>query len=109
MGIATVKDLSELLKDENYSKYNDKKQKIKLKYPPQIFPDYQEPDKRLHQRPVTEEHRILYKKYLKEIGDLLFKPNGHYQKFSWDYLTSSRMKLDMDYKARGRKSGIISY
>lgn len=110
MGYATVKDLSELLKDNNYSKYDKKKQKIKEKYPKDIFPNHiPEGYKMAPNRPPTEEQRELYKEYLKEIGDLLFEPKGDYQKFCWDYLTSGGDKIQMERKAKGSTYGGKSY
>lgn len=110
MGYATVKDLNELRKDKNYSKYNEKKQKIREKYPTDCFPCHIPGGYKMAPNlPPTEEQRELYKKYLKEIGDLLFKPNGDYQKFCWEYLTTEGQKKVMANKAKGNVYGGRSY
>jgi len=110
MGYATVKDLSELLKDKNYSKYNDRKQKIKEKYSEDIFPNHIPEGFSVHPRiHPTDKQRKEYLKYLKEIGDLLLKPKGDYQKFCWDYLTSQGKKKIMENKAKGNVYGGRSY
>lgn len=108
--MASVKDLSELLSHEDYFKYNEKKQKIIAKYPEEMFPNYIEEGKIFYSKEgITEEQRILWNKYLKEICDLIFKPNGHYQKFSWDYLTPTHEKERMEAKAKGKMTPKIFY
>ena len=52
--------------------------------------------------------RKLYQKYLKDIGDLLMKPDGNFQKFIWD-IRSENDKLIQERQARGRKSSPYNY
>ena len=102
MGVASVIELSELLTDDNYKIYNERKQKIKSKYPKECFPNHIPDGCSVPVKDITSLQRKQYQRYLKEIADLLFKPNGPYQKFSWDYLTAPAEKRLRARKARGK-------
>lgn len=108
MAYASVNDLEELKTNPYYLKYWNKKQNIKEKYSEDIFPCYSV-GKGFSVRRGTEEQREQYKKYLKEIGDLLFEPNGSYQKFVWEELTPPGEREEMERRARGRKPRTIEY
>lgn len=88
------------MKNVHYRKYDKKKQKLKKKYPSSVFTTAG-PGRNFIDYSAKE--RELHKSYLKELLDLLFEPNGDYQKFSWDIL-SDMDKLAMERKARGRKT-----
>lgn len=85
------------LENKYYHTYDKLKQKIKDKYDEEIF-EIPEPYKRRANYP--EEHRKQYKKYLSEVADLIFKPMGWYQKFTWDIMSDLDKEI-MDRKARG--------
>lgn len=102
MGVASVVELSELLTDDNYKIYNERKQKIRSKYPEDCFPNYIPDGCKTPPKYITSLQRKQYQKYLKEIGNLLFEPGGDYQKFSWDYLTPPAEKKVQAIRARGK-------
>lgn len=86
-------------KNKFYKKYELQKEDIKKKYPRTIFTD----DLGVNPTYGSSEERRLYNEYLKEIGDLLFKPNGYYQQFIWDTMPENE-KLVMERRARGKMS-----
>lgn len=103
-----------LYKENKYYKlYNKQKQKIKEKYPPRIF-DGTAKSGRGSMTKLSEEYlagndRELFNQYLKELADLIFQPNGNYQKMVWDTM-GEKDKLEMERIARGRKySGTGEY
>lgn len=100
MGYATVKKLDEL-KDlsKDYVKYSIKKDRLKRKYSENVFPYHV--DSSTPKKPATDIERKQYRKYLKELGDLLFKPKGNYQKFCWKHLISSTEQRKMEMRAKG--------
>lgn len=79
------KYLEERYDNKYYQKFNKEKQKIKEKYPAELFEIPRE--YKNHYYPM--EHRRLYREYLKEIGDLMYQKEGWYQKFIWDTLSDS--------------------
>ena len=87
------------MKNAHYRNYDKKKQNIKKKYPKSIF---KRPSPGRTIDVYTDEERKLHQSYLKELTDLLFEPDGDYQKFSWDIM-SEQDKMIMERKARGRK------
>lgn len=108
MAYASVNDLEELKTNKYYLKYWNKKQIIKSKYSEDIFPDYGSA-KGYSIKKVTQEQREGYKEYLKEIGDLLFEPNGYYQKFVWNELIPPGQREIQERVARGRLPRSIEY
>lgn len=52
----------------------------------------------------TEEERKKFRAYLKDIGDLLYKKDGWFQKFIWDDMSELEKELQ-SRKARGRLNG----
>ena len=101
MGVASVNKLEDLLTDKNYQIYNERKQKIKSKYSEDCFPNHVPEGWRVPRKNITQAQRKEYLRYLKEVSDLLLKPNGPYQKFTWDYLTPPRDKKTMDVICKG--------
>lgn len=99
-----IEKQEKLLEDENYRKYWEEKQLIKSKYPPIIF-EYTSagrpgrPGKENKKRFIKEDH-IEYKKYIKELLDLMFTPNGNFQKFVWDNMSEGD-KIKQERKAQG--------
>lgn len=96
-----IKFLEERLKNKHYQRFYKQKQKLRSKYPPIIFPDY---DERKYKRRATKEERILYREYLTELSKLIFRPDGDYQKFCWETLSVVE-KREMENKARGLTYG----
>ena len=83
-----------------YKLFQEEKKQIVNKYPQHIFDD--------KHRPYTKEDRELHLQYLKELADVIFTPDGNYQKFSWDIMTDVQ-KEEMEKIARGRLSGTGEY
>ena len=98
MAYASVISLEELKENKDYLKYWEKKQKIKEKYPQELW-NRPSGSKNTLNKNYNNHH--LWKEYLKEIADLLLEPNGDYQKFSWEELIPPGERKIMEYKARG--------
>lgn len=79
----SVRDLKRMLQNPFYKEYWEEKQEIKSKYPPPLQMNKEE-----------------WETWKKEIGDLIFRPNGSFQQFLWDTL-SDQEKLFQDRRARG--------
>lgn len=86
-------------------RFNKEKQKIKSKYPAELFDIPAEYNKQKH---YPLEHQRLYRKYLKEMGDLLHKKDGWYQKFIWDTVSESE-KEHYERKLRVMSKEKIQY
>lgn len=91
-----ITDLEAIKQNEHYKKYLIQKEKIQSKYPPNLVKSERETGRRFYEKGEQE----LSRKYLKEIADLILKPGGHFQKFSWD-LINTQEKLQMERTARG--------
>jgi len=89
--------------EENYyyQKFLKQKHKLREKYKDIDFSGVGRPGPTVTLN-YTDKERQRYRKYLKEMGDLLFKPKGWYQKFLWDALSEHDKEI-MERKARGRK------
>jgi len=87
-------------KNKYYKKYKVKRDKIKEKYSDILVGNYSPPGPP-PKAPInySKEERDRYKQYLKEMADLLFKPNGLYQKFVWDTI-GEHEQLIRDRKTR---------
>lgn len=82
-----------------YKKYDKEKQKILQKYDGLLEGDKYKSGPTVHYF-YKEGEREEYKQYLKEIADLIFKPNGNFQKMLWDTMGSHEKEL-MERRARG--------
>lgn len=96
----------EYKENKYYKLYEKEKQVIKDKYPEEIFV---EPIKgrctiREGKEYIQSGQQELHRQYLKELADLIFTPDGNYQKFTWDIIGDAE-KLEMDRRARGSKYG----
>lgn len=101
----SINDLVTLLENVHYKTYSEQKEKIKEKYNQRLFTcQSRVSDKKW----FNEEGRKEWKKYLKEINELMFKPDGDFQKFSWDIM-SELSKTNQERKARGKKQRQIEY
>ena len=85
-----------------FLKYAKQRDKIKEKYSDILVGNWAKsgppPKKPI---PYDKEERDRFKEYLKEMGDLMFEPNGWFQKFIWDDLSEVE-KLDRLRKSRVR-------
>ena len=107
MGLKSKKELEFNIdgdiNNENYLKYKKIKEQIKSKYPQHIF-EHQSagaPKKSTYEKYKVEGHDE-FKKYIKEIADLLLQPDGDFQKFVWDLLPEYEL-IRMDRLVKGRK------
>jgi hypothetical protein len=92
------KDEEQLLSNKNYRNYLKKKLKIKEKYETHIFPCIS--GRGYNKKGLTDYQRDEYRKYLKELGDLIWKPNGSFFKFVQDAKPTVE-KQQMEMRARG--------
>lgn len=105
----SIRDVESLKENEYYLEYWKQKQEIKSKYPSDLFDNIERPGavpKKIRIQELNDyskNHRVTHKKYLKEVCDLLFEPDGYFQQFSWDNMGETE-KLFMERKARGRKT-----
>ncbi len=84
-----------IIKNENYIKYYTEKNKIKSKYPPSLFKVKSSRDT------PTENEVEEFRKYLKEITDLMFSADSHFQNFIWEMIPDYKV-LQMERKINGR-------
>lgn len=93
----------ELQRSKHYLKYEIEKEKLQEKYKDWIKTNVKyalgQPLK--NPPPYPKKERDKYRKYLKEMGDLLFKTNGNFQKFMWD-ATPQVERLAQERKCRRR-------
>lgn len=89
-----------LLENEYYQKYNIQKQKIKDKYPEDLW---NRPIGEARNRKLNYNNHHLWKKYIKEVAKLMLTPNGWYQKFIWDTYSESDKAL-MELRAKSDKN-----
>lgn len=89
-----------------YQRYIIQKNEIKAKYPEELFLQGTQSGRRKIKYSIEE--RDLYKQYLKELGDLLFQPDGDFQQFTWEMLSDAD-KLEQERKARGRQRRLVDY
>jgi hypothetical protein len=87
-----------LMKNKNYKRYDEKKQELKNKYDEQLFIN-STPGR--GEIPYSAEERKQHKKYLEKICSILIEPNGDYQKFTWDIMSSHDL-LMQERKTRRR-------
>lgn len=72
--------------NQYYKRYLERKNKIKEKYPKELFFYAQG---HAYKEEYIENQQQLYKQYIKEIADLLFEKEGVFQKFVWDNLSEA--------------------
>lgn len=74
------------LNNPHYIKYLKQKEKLRKKYDGILVTSSgarRGPQKHIY----TKQEKKKYNNWLKDIGDLMFKPKGHFQKFFWDITT----------------------
>jgi hypothetical protein len=74
--------LEKFLDNKHYLKYKKQKQKIIDKHPKIKTNPYKTGPQIIYN--WTDDERKEWRSYIKQIADLLLKPNGNYQKFIWD-------------------------
>lgn len=79
------KEIEKLKENPYYLNYWNQKQEIVNRYP------------KIADMTITE-----YRQYLKEIGDLMWSPDGWFQQYIWDNIDEWTQIL-MDRKARGKQ------
>jgi hypothetical protein len=98
-----------LLENKYYKKYFEQKQKIQERYPKDLW---DRPSGAKQSLNHNYENHHLWREYLKELCDLMLKPNGWYQKFVWDtYSQSDKDLMESRSKSNtyGRKDGFNYY
>jgi hypothetical protein len=98
----SINDTSSLLSNKHYKAFYTKKQRIKSKYPSLLFKQYTTRPPKQDKDWYKEEGQLYWRKYCKEVADLIFEQNGDFQEFTWDII-SENDRLLMERKARGRK------
>ena len=95
------------LREENkyYQKFNKQKQKIRDKYPKELF-EIPSAYKRRDDYPLEQQR--MFRMYLKEVGDLMHQKEGWYQKFIWDTISDSD-KVEIERKIRVMSKEKIHY
>ena len=85
--------IEDFISNPHYSKYIERKARILSKYPPTLFTE----------NLITNKDKKLHKKYLKEIADLLLKPNGNFQKFIWHLEAEEKERVEIRRKRKNNK------
>ena len=92
----------EYKENKYFIKYTKERDKIKEKYIDILRPYTPNgPIPKVGLPNYTEKERNRFRKYLKEMGDLMFKTNGNFQKFMWDDMSEVE-KLAQEKKCRRR-------
>jgi hypothetical protein len=104
----TVKEEYEYKNNKHYIKYAKEKAKITAKYKGKIYFDSLDTKQKRSHTPYDKKERELYLTYLKEIGDLLLKPDGSFQEFVWDIVAPST-KAIQKIRARGSFTSPYSF
>lgn len=90
--------------NQHYKNYDKVKQKIKSKYPAEIFDNIApsglgSKHKEMFEEFINTDQRKLYQQYLRELADLIFEPNGEFQNLTWDMMSEVE-KEQMERDAR---------
>lgn len=101
-----------LFSDKNYLNYLEKKKLLQEKYniTKILHPPKNGRPKKYKEDEVqyTQEEHLIYKEYIKELLDLMYEPDGDFQKFIWDSM-SLHDKETQTRTARGRRRPKIEY
>lgn len=92
-----------LYESDAYKKYLVQKEKITSKYP-KCITSASYGEKAGYKITISEKDWKLWLKYKKEITDLLFKPNGSYQKFVWSSIEATLESKINSRSIRGKKT-----
>jgi len=100
----------ELQRSKHYLKYETEKKKLKEKYKDCIKTNARYAGQPLkNPPPYPKKERDKYRKYLKEMGDLIFKTNGNFQKFMWDAMPEAEKRAQERKTRRRINDGHIEY
>ena len=90
--------------NEYFIKFQEEKKQIKSKYNPDLF-SYPTAGRERKDSIITyqKNDHIEYRKYIKEISDLMFDTNGNYQKFLWDVIPGYIIK-QQEAKVKEKKT-----
>lgn len=92
--------------NKHYKNYIKLKEELKSKYPEIVFNNIATSGKGksqdlMYKQYLESNHRELHQQYLRELTDLIFEPNGHFQHLVWDMIAEVD-KQEMERRARGR-------
>ena len=85
---------------KDYKNYYKEKQELIKKYPSNLFA---KPNVGPKPEDYPQKDKDTWRRWCKDILDLLLEPNGNFQKFSWDAMAEVD-KQQMERRARGRKN-----
>lgn len=80
-----VRDVNKMLQHPQYKAYWETKQEILSRYPP-----------------IKERSREEHQRYMKELGDEIWRPDGPFQQWVWDTIPDCDREI-MERAAMGRK------
>lgn len=88
-----------------YQQYVVQRDKLKEKYKDVLVGQerYPGPDPKEGYPPYLDKERNRHRKYLKELGDLMYASNGWFQKFMWDIVPTVEA-LERERRTRRRKN-----
>lgn len=89
------------LENKYYKRFLKQKEKIKEKYPEDLW---FRPSGSKNTLNKNYNNHHLWKEYIKEVSDLMWEPNGWYQQFVWDCISESE-KIIMRRRATSNKKG----
>tara|TARA_R110000765_G_scaffold385142_2_gene476945 strand:- start:1074 stop:1397 length:324 start_codon:yes stop_codon:yes gene_type:complete len=99
------KTLKGRAENKHYKKYIIQKEKLKAKYPSSLF---ERGDQGRCMIRTNPEEQLLWNSYIKKLLDIIFKNNGHFQRFLWDVLPEQE-KIKRDYLTKPSKSPYYNY
>ena len=87
MNRPSINNLQELLDNQYYKAFDKKKKEIQSKYDERLFFNGVPGQKPRELRDwFLKEGRVQWREYLKEMSELMLKPDSDYQKFVWDII-----------------------
>ena len=86
----SINEIEDLLENVHYKKYTKQKLKLREKYDATLFNIGMDGTRNTI---ATPEEQKQYKKYIKELMDIILKSNSHYQKFIWSTLPISEANI----------------
>tara|TARA_A100001201_G_scaffold142790_1_gene142014 strand:- start:4136 stop:4465 length:330 start_codon:yes stop_codon:yes gene_type:complete len=97
----SVNDLRTKMTNKGYSRYHKQKLKIQKKYDERLFNWSSSRESKQTKDWFKEEGQEEWRRYIKEISDIMFEPAGNFQQFTWDILSKTEQEY-RDRKARGK-------
>ena len=96
----SINDTSCLLDNKHYNKYYKKKLKINKRYDKRLF-EFLNGNNKKGTEWYLESGQEEWRKYCKEVLDLMFQKEGDFQRFTWDIMSNNEVEV-MERRARGR-------